>query len=112
LNSRRVFQSLVVLAIALSFTSSAFAGGGGGGKSKVNVRVQNFTDFPQDVAVANKNPQNFRTLEGGQIAQFKVSKGNFQVDADGVIAAFNTGKLKTVYVALTENGPEETTTRF
>ena len=113
MKSRRVFQMLAVLAVAFAFTSPAFAGGGGGGsKSKVNVRTKNFTSDVVNVGVKNKGATPSRALNPDGIAQFKVNKGAFQVNQDGDVLPFNTGSAKTVYVALTDSGPEQTSTKF
>ena len=111
---RRVMQSLAVLALVFAVASPALAGGGGGGsKSKVNVRTKNFTQDVVSVGVANKNPPANRTLNPNGVSQFKVNKGNFAVNQDGeVVPGFKTGNAKTVYVALTDFGPEPTSTKF
>lgn len=131
LNRRFAAAVLTVVALA-AFSAPAFAGeGGGGSKSKVNVRVKNFTVAPTAVAVANKNPTAFRGLNPDQVTQFKVNKGGFVVraqsqltsagvskakralpQANSTSASFNTGSRKTVYIAITEIGIEDTTTRF
>jgi hypothetical protein len=113
LKSRRVFQTLAVFAFAFALTSPAFAGGGGGGsKSKVNVRTKNFTSDVVNVGVANKNASPNRALNPDGVSQFKVNKGAFQVNQDGDVVGLNTGSAKTVYVALTDAGPEQTSTKF
>ncbi|MFM8292588.1 MAG: hypothetical protein ACKONH_00375 [Planctomycetia bacterium] len=112
LNRRFAAAVLTVVALA-AFSAPAFAGGGGGGsKSKVNVRVKNFTLNPVAVAVANKNASAFRGLNPDQVTQFKVNKGTFVVKDPRESASFNTGSRKTVYIAITEIGIEDTTTRF
>jgi hypothetical protein len=113
LKSRHVLQTLAVLAVAFAFTSPAFAGGGGGGtKSKVNVRTKNFTSDVVNVGVKNKGATPSRALNPDGIAQFKVNKGGYQVNQDGDVVGLNTGNAKTVYIALTDVGPEQTSTKF
>lgn len=113
MKSRRVLQTLAVLAVAFAFTAPAFAGGGGGGsKSKVNVRTKNFTSDVVNVGVANKNPSPNRSVNPDGITQFKVNKGTFSVNQDGDVVPFQTGSAKTIYVALTDFGPEQTSTKF
>lgn len=113
MKSRRVFQTLAVLAVAFACTAPAYAGGGtGGSKSKVNVRTKNFTSDVVNVGVKNKGATPSRALNPDGIAQFKVNKGAFQVNQDGTVLPFNTGSAKTVYVALTDGGPEQTSTKF
>lgn len=111
---RRVVLSVAAVALMVAVASPAMAGGGGGGgsKSKVNIRVKNFTLDPVAVAVANKNPTAFRALNPDQVTQFKVNKGAFVVNDQAQTATFNTGSRKTVYIALTGDAIEDTTTRF
>lgn len=111
---RRVLLSVAAMALMVAVASPAMAGGGGGGsKSKVNIRVKNFTADPVAVAVANKNPTSgFRGLNPDQVTQFKVNKGNFFVNDQVESASFNTGSRKTVYIAISDIGIEDTTTRF
>ena len=114
--NRRFATAVLTVAVLAAFSAPAFAGGGGGSKSNVNVRVKNFTQEPVAVAVANKNPTAFRGLNPDQVTQFKVNKGNFVVRArdeqNSESASFNTGSRKTVYIAITDLGIEDTTTRF
>ena len=110
--NRRCVTAVVTLALLAAFSAPAFAGGDGGSKSKVNVRVKNFTLNPVAVAVANKNPTAFRGLNPDQVTQFKVNKGNFVVNDQVESATFNTGSRKTVYIAISDVGIEDTTTRF
>lgn len=110
---RRVLLSVAAMALMVAVASPAMAGGGGGGsKSKVNIRVKNFTTDPVAVAVANKNPTAFRGLNPDQVTQFKVNKGAFVVNDQVESATFNTGSRKTVYIAISDVGIEDTTTRF
>lgn len=121
LNRRRWVAGVAVLALLSVFSAPAFANGNSS-KSQVNVRVKNFRASPVAVAVANKNPTNFRGLNSLQTTQFKVNKGTFvvseqavgtsKVKARAASATFNTGNRKTVYIALTDAGIEDTTTRF
>lgn len=112
--NRRFATAVLTVAMLAAFSAPAFAGGGGGGgsKSNVNVRVKNFTLEPVAVAVANKNPTDFRGLNPDQVTQFKVNKGGFVVKEGPRTASFNTGSRKTVYIAITDLGIEDTTTRF
>jgi hypothetical protein len=110
---RRCATAAVTFVLLAAFAPLAFAGGGSGGsKSKVNVRVKNFKLSPASVAVANTNPTNFRGLNPDQVTQFKVNKGGFVVAEPSRSASFNTGSRKTVYIAITDLGIEDTTTRF
>lgn len=111
--NRRIATAVLAVAVLAAFCGPAFAGGdGGGSKSKVNVRVKNFTLDAVVVAVANKNPTTFRGLNPDQATQFKVNKGTFVVRDEAESASFNTGSRKTVYIAITDFGIEDTTTRF
>jgi hypothetical protein len=110
--NRRFLAGVAALAVVVAVASPAFAGGGGGSKSKVNIRVKNFTSSVASVAVANRNPRNFRSLSPTQVTQFKVNKGAYQVDDGGGVTGFNTGSAKTRYIALTDFGPEQTSTKF
>lgn len=111
--NRRFATAVLTVAVLAAFSATAFAAGGSGGsKSNVNVRVKNFTLEPVAVAVANKNPTNYRGLNPDQVTQFKVKKGNFVVNDQAESASFNTGSRKTVYIAITDVGIEDTTTRF
>lgn len=110
--NRRFATAVLTVAVLAAFSAPAFAGGGGGSKSNVNVRVKNFTQEPVAVAVANKNPTAFRGLNPDQVTQFKVNKGNFVVKEGPRTESFNTGSRKTVYIAITDLGIEDTTTRF
>jgi len=104
---------VVAFAVGLGGSADTALAGGGGSKSKVNVRTENFTEATVTVGVANRNPQATRELSPGDIAQFKINKGAFAVNQDGdVFTGFNTGSKKTVYIALTDAGPEPTSTRF
>lgn len=111
--TRRCATVVLTVALLAAFSAPAFAGGGS--KSKVNVRVKNFKVAPVAVAVDNKNPTAFRGLNPNQVTQFNVSKGGFVVRARDLTsrsASFNTGSRKTVYIAITDLGIEDTTTRF
>lgn len=110
--NRRFAVAVLTVAMLAAFSAQAFAGGGGGSKSQVNVRVKNFTLNPVAVAVANQNPTAFRGLNPDQVTQFKVNKGGFVVKEALRTASFNTGSRKTVYIAITALGIEDTTTRF
>lgn len=108
---RRCLAGVAALALVAAFSAPALANGNSS-KSKVNVRVKNFRAATATVAVANKNPTNFRGLNPEQVTSFKVNKGGFVVDDQVTSSSFNTGSRKTVYIALTEAGIEDTTTRF
>ena len=110
--NRRFSAAVLTVVVLAAFSAPAFAGGGGGSKSKVNVRVKNFTVASTAVAVDNKNPTAFRGLNPNQVTQFKVNKGGFVVREPSRSASFNTGSRKTVYIAITDFGIEDTTTRF
>lgn len=104
--------ALAAAAFLALFSASADAHGGGA-KATVNVRVKNFRASPAAVAVANKNPTNFRGLASQQVTQFKVTKGTFVVrQPSPPSATYNTGSRKTIYIALTDTGIEDTTTQF
>ena len=109
--NRRWVAGVAVLAL-LSVVSAPALANGNSSKSQVNVRVKNFRASPVNVAVANKNPTNFRGLNPLQVTQFKVNKGTFVVRDQVSSASFNSGSRKTVYIALTDAGIEDTTTRF
>jgi hypothetical protein len=51
-------------------------------------------------------------LNPDQVTQFKVNKGAFVVNDQVESASFNTGSRKTVYIAISDIGIEDTTTRF
>lgn len=109
---RRWLVALAAAALLAVFSASADANGGGA-KANVNVRVKNFRASPAAVAVANKNPTNFRGLASQQVTQFKVTKGKFVVRQPAPPSAtYNTGNRKTIYIALTDAGIEDTTTQF
>jgi hypothetical protein len=108
---RRWLAGMVAFALLTAFSAPALANGNSS-KTKVNVRVKNFRANPVAVAVANKNPTAFRSLNSLQATQFKVNQGKFVVDDQVTRATFNTGKRKTVYIALTDAGIEDTTTKF
>lgn len=108
---RRWMAGVVALTLLTAFSAPALANGNSS-KSQVNVRVKNFRASPVNVAVANKNPTNFRSLNSLQTTQFKVNKGTFVVRETSTSASFNTGNRKTVYIAITDAGIEDTTTRF
>jgi hypothetical protein len=114
--NRRFAAAVLTVVVLAVFSAPAFAGGAGGSKSKVNVRVKNFTLESVSVAVANKNPTALRGLNPDQVTQFKVNKGGFGVRVTYLTtsesASFNTGSRKTVYIAITDLGIEDTTTRF
>ena len=108
---RRWLAGVAALALLAAFSAPALANGSSS-KSKVNVRVKNFRASPVNVAVANKNPTAFRGLSSLQATQFQVNKGTFRVNDQVTTATFNSGNRKTVYIALTDSGIEDTTTQF
>lgn len=108
---RRWLAGVAALALLTAFSAPALAHGNSS-KSKVSVRVKNFRAATAAVAVANQNPTNFRSLNPEQVTSFKVNKGGFVVNDQISSSSLNTGSRKTVYIALTEAGIEDTTTKF
>lgn len=110
--NRRWLVGVAALAMVTAFSASTVVHAGESSKSKVSVRLKSFRSSTVGVGVANTNPTITRSLSPGQVTQYKVNKGTFTVRADSATATYNSGKRKVVYIAITDTGIEDTTTRF